>query len=187
MLDGRSLVIARQHTGYGLMSNPPFSRRARAYIGMSIGAVLGVMWASSLFVSFCFYPDDVPCNVWGLTLMLGIGTVLGTMLGGLPLAIVAVWAGHELWELIQRQDPLLHALSWWLIGIGWTAANSLVLGLLLSTLWDRQTRSIATVILFVLAITITLLWLSPRRLPARAFASGMLVGGLVLARLAGLV
>jgi hypothetical protein len=101
--------------------------------------------------------------------------------------MLAVWAGPELWEIIQRHDPVLRALSWWLIGIGWTVANSFVLGLLLSTLWDRQPRGIATVILFVLAITMTLLWLSPRRLPARAFASGVLVGGLVLARLAGLV
>ena len=156
------------------------SRFAYAGLGLALGASLGALWGSVIFVSFCLYPDDVPCNPIGFALSIIFFGGIGLVVCGIPLMGIAIVIGPHIEQGIKRHPSLANAVVWFLSGFGWATLNGLGGRFVLQHMLHLVTIPRFTSV-YLLAVTGGLiLSCSPRRFVARAFVCGISVSMLLL-------
>jgi hypothetical protein len=149
-------------------------------VGFLLGGGLGALWGVIIFASFCFYPDDVPCTPGGFAFVVGLTTIPSLVICGLPLALFVACFASILLPVIQQPPMIVRAAGWFLCGVSWAALNGIGGALLLQSKFHVIMRPTLTVA-FALALPCAIvLWCSPHRFIARAFASGIFVTALVL-------
>jgi hypothetical protein len=151
-----------------------------AGVGLALGGALGVLWGIVIFISFCLYPDDVPCTPGGFAISIVFFGGIGLIVCGLPLMAIAIIIGPYIERGIQHYPALARAMAWFFGGVGWAILNGLGGKVVLQDMLHLVSIPLLSSVYLLAVAGGVILCCSPRRYVAGAFVSGISVTILLL-------